>query len=80
MASEKKIRLYPNPTKNTMIIEGLDSTVQDIHIYNVLGLGVNQEITTNQKRGDRLVLDLSSLPMGVYFITIEEESYKIFKQ
>jgi len=80
MVSEKKIRLYPNPTKNTMIIEGLDATAQDIRIYNVLGAEVGQEIPTNQKQDDRLELDLSSLPMGVYFITIEGKSYKVFKQ
>jgi hypothetical protein len=79
MASEKKIRLYPNPTKNTMIIEGIDATVQNIRIYNVIGTQVIQEIPTNKKQGDRLVLDLSSLPMGVYFITIKGKSYKVFK-
>jgi hypothetical protein len=74
------IRIYPNPTHNTLSIEGVDALKQDIRIYNVLGVEVGHEIPTNQKQDNRLVLDLSSLPMGVYFITIEGQSYKVFKQ
>jgi len=80
LASNSAIRIYPNPTQNTISIEGVDATIQDIRIYNVIGAEVSQAIPRVQKQGDKLVLDLSSLPMGVYFIKLEGQLFKVFKQ
>ena len=80
LASEKKISLYPNPTKNTILIEGLKYSDAQMRIYNMLGQEVGQEVPKSQNQDANLILDLSSLPTGVYFIRIGEQSFKVFKQ
>ena len=80
LALNTAIRIYPNPTQNVVTIEGIDAINQDIRIYNVIGAEVGQSIPRVQRQGDNFVIDLSSLPIGVYFIKVEGQSFKVFKK
>jgi surface protein len=54
--------VYPNPAKSILYIEGNQNSVNS-SIYNLLGKEVISSNSTNR-------IDVSSLPKGVYFITI----------
>ena len=59
---QDKIRVYPNPTKNKLFIQGLPNPSK-ISIYNVLGESVVSE--TNSKE-----IDVKKLPLGIYILKI----------
>ena len=59
---QDKIRVYPNPTKNKLFIQGLPNPSK-ISIYNVLGESVVSE--TNSKE-----IDVKKLPLGIYILKV----------
>lgn len=73
-SKEAKVRLYPNPVQNQLMLDGLgqfDGKLQ-IEIYNTLGKQVyssrfdaHQEVIT--------IRNLSSLPHGIYILNVQGE-------
>ena len=57
----QQISLYPNPAKETVMIDGLE--VVEIQVYNNLGQLINSVKGTN-------VVSVSGLPEGVYLLRI----------
>jgi hypothetical protein len=58
------VKAYPNPTRNTFTLQGLDERqVEAIHIYNAQGIESKGEIP-----GQSMQFDLSSRPPGIYII------------
>lgn len=67
------IALYPNPTQNIVHI----STPDNIHVevYSTLG----NRLLVQQLIGNDKQVDLSNFSAGMYYIRIEDETFKIFK-
>jgi hypothetical protein len=66
---EKGIKLYPNPTKNTVNIklpENIEVTVNSIKIANSLG-----QIVIEYKADQINTIDVNKLQTGIYFINIK---------
>ncbi len=63
-------RLYPNPASQNITIETTNANQQDavVKLVNMLGQTLSQN-TLSQ----RLTLDISSYPAGVYFVTVESQ-------
>ncbi|MDL2315210.1 leucine-rich repeat protein [Bacteroidales bacterium OttesenSCG-928-C19] len=66
------VRVYPNPTTGKIEIEAL-SLPNDIKVFNIIG-----ELIIDIK--NQSSIDLSSYPNGIYFIQIDNSTYKIIKQ
>jgi hypothetical protein len=70
-----KIRLYPNPAKNSFQIKGIEglSNVKNfkIRIYNRLGENVYEADDYNEK------IELPLIPSGVYLIKIMSNSVQV---
>ncbi len=66
--------VYPNPFSNTLTISG-EETIQNICIFNLLGIKVD-EFTINNKKA---VLDLSELEDGMYIVEIISKNGKSIK-
>lgn len=64
------IQIFPNPTSKNVIIEGNFDNV-NIQIINHLG----QIVQVHSKVDLPLILDISQLPGGLYFVLIEDYSY-----
>lgn len=56
--------ITPNPTDGTVSIMGAD--LHEIEVYNVVG----QKVLERQNEGETMVLDMASLPSGMYFVNI----------
>ena len=69
------IKLYPNPTKNNLIISNQEA-ISQIQIYNISGqLLLNQEFNLNQ-----INLDISKYSSGIYFVNVfVNDKSKLFK-
>ena len=61
------VRLYPNPTKGILNIEG--NGEMTISVINVLGQKVLETAAT-----DNAAIDLSGLGEGIYMVRIETEN------
>ena len=59
--------IYPNPTKDKVIIEGLG--IYQVRVFNMMGQEI-QNLNVNQ---DRVTIDLAAQPSGFYFIEIMSE-------
>jgi hypothetical protein len=71
-----KFAIFPNPTNGKLNIHTLDDATKSSYILldplgKVLIKGnINEELTT---------IDLSLLPKGIYFLTIDEKENQIIK-
>lgn len=69
--------LYPNPAKNTVSLRSENFEIESVAILDLNGSLINNYNTSNNKN---LVLDVSSLNSGVYFVKITAvngmQSYK----
>ncbi len=70
-----KIKVFPNPAKNEIIISGIDGIKSDFGIYNMLGKIVIKGKTTEGK-----AINVSDLSTGIYVIKIGDYITKFIKQ
>ena len=64
---DANVYIYPNPTKGTFTIEGLVS-VAEVEIYASYG-----KIVFTDNMYDRELIDLSTLPKGVYLVKVRDK-------
>ncbi len=68
--STSRFRIYPNPTKEILMISGLSNSRASIEINNVIG----EKILSLQTNSiNELPLNVSKLPEGIYFLRINDE-------
>jgi len=64
---DSEISVYPNPAKDKVVIEGIEST--EVKVYNALGQLVNTVKDSNE-------INVSGLPDGVYLLRIKDADGK----
>ena len=62
--------IYPNPATATVTIVG--EGLRQIEITDMLG----QRVATHQAEGPQAIIDISTLPTGIYFVGITDENGK----
>ena len=75
-----QIEIYPNPLTNEIIITGNANELKEVLIYNTLGRNVTS--VTNQVilNETQLVIDISQLSSGIYYVKTKTTAYKVYKQ
>ena len=71
--SNESFKLYPNPVEDYLYIQSSDTTIKNIDIYNILGKKIYSISSENS-------LDMSSYSAGIYFIKVNNSTFKIFKK
>jgi hypothetical protein len=71
----KRLRVYPNPVSNTLIVENTEGG--NFQIINLLG---QQVLSSKTPASGAVGLDVSTLPQGTYFIKVGTEQAKFIKQ
>ena len=75
------IEIYPNPTKNNIIVSGNISELEQIKVYNSLGQDVSAFVSiTGNNELEATVVDLSKLIAGIYYLKTKTTSNMIYKQ
>jgi len=74
-----QLKIYPNPTTRELKIESGELRIEHIDIYDVEG---RKQITESrkQKAEREIVIDISHLPAGVYFVKVMTEQGGITKK
>ena len=73
------IRLYPNPASDKLIIEGNNSDLKDIRIYDSSGHDVTAQVYIYSKNNSRILMDISGLSTGVFFIKTGKSTKRFYK-
>lgn len=72
------MEVFPNPTKGLLNIQNTD--IQHVVIYNITG----QKVFEQTLNGDKVVINLTSLPKGIYMMNVTtkegNETIKVVKQ
>ena len=63
-----KIQVYPNPTQGQLHLSANNGAFA-YQIHNLLG----QQVTAGEAHEGTILLDLSSYPKGIYFVTLQQE-------
>ena len=71
--SNETFKLYPNPVEDYLYIQSSDTTIKNIDIYNILGKRIYSSTSENR-------LDMSSYSAGIYFVKINNSTFKIVKK
>ena len=72
-------KIYPNPTKNQLIIDCRDAmhcVSTNVEIYNVVGQLLQSKIVNLQSK---TTIDISHLANGMYFLKVDNKVVKIIK-
>jgi hypothetical protein len=63
------IDIFPNPNHGEFTVSGLDFLVNELEIHNAYGQLVYRKTATRRQE----TISISSIPSGVYFVTIKNE-------
>ncbi|MFT6728111.1 MAG: hypothetical protein ACI9RU_001735 [Litorivivens sp.] len=75
-----RIEIFPNPFYNQITILGSSAELKVIIIYNALGQNVTQLTEQIVKNETLLVVDLSRLNSGIYYVKTKTTAHKVSKQ
>lgn len=70
------VRVFPNPTAETLVVEGLLAEDGQVRLYNQQG----QLVKTGAAGDGRTTLDVSDLPAGSYLLLCNDEAFKVIKE
>jgi len=77
--TSSEILVYPNPTCGQLRITNYELRILGVEVYDVFGRMQNAECR-KQKAGGEVVVDISPLPTGVYFVRIFTEKGMVNKK
>jgi len=78
--SDDLITIFPNPTKNKITIKSNSLKINSIKIFNSLGQELTNNVIFEVKSEHKIVVDLSELNIGIYFIQTGTSINKIIKE
>lgn len=77
---ETNFHIFPNPANNQITILAANSEFEEITIYNSLGQNVTILTQQNFENEGKLIIDLSKLSSGIYYLKSKTTAYKVYKQ
>lgn len=75
MISQLQDIIYPNPTSDFVVIENEKLKIKYVSIYDIYGKEVLSQ--KSQDKDQKYTIDLSSLPQGIYIISISTDKQTI---
>ena len=74
------LRIYPNPSQDRLTIEGEPDELATLEIHDALGKEQTHRARVINAEKKKLVLDLSGLNAGVYFLKTKNGVHKLIKR
>ena len=79
-----KTKIYPNPTTGELTIDNgvlnlIQETIDNVEIFDIYGKMQNAECRMRNAEG-KVVINISNLTAGTYFIKLGNETVKVVKQ
>lgn len=73
-------KIWPNPTKDQITIEGKQLELESLQVFNSMGQNLTNEVNIIEQAEHRSVLTFSSLKSGVYYIKTGNTFHRVYKQ
>jgi len=80
---ELRITVYPNPTTGQLTIDNGQLTIDNVEVYDIYGKKTSYSLTLLPSYSlltDEVVINISHLPNGIYFIKIQTDKGLINKK
>ena len=74
-ASGSAINIFPNPTQSSITVISSEP-ISSIVITNTLG----QKVFSRAYNDKKIIINMQDLPVGVYYLKINDNNYKVFKE
>jgi 5-hydroxyisourate hydrolase-like protein (transthyretin family) len=75
---ELRITVYPNPTTGELKIENGELKINNVEIFDIFGRNVG--MYRIRPENEEVVLNISHLPAGVYFVRIQTEAGEVMRK
>ena len=72
--------MFPNPTSSQITIVGNSSELEKVAIYNTVGQNVTILTQQIENNGTRVVIDITQLSSGIYYIKTETTANRLYKE
>ncbi|MBL3658955.1 T9SS type A sorting domain-containing protein [Fulvivirga sediminis] len=76
----QEIQLYPNPAESHITIKGNEDELSKMEIYNSIGQDVTDLSSINADHVSAIVLDISALSNGLYYVKTKTITSLIYKK
>lgn len=74
------IKIYPNPAESQITVSSDVSNLTDLRILNVLGQDVTNLVNLKSNESQIIIVDLSNLETGIYFVNVNSKTTKVYKK
>ena len=74
------VNIYPNPALYKITINASSDELEEVSIYNTLGQNVTPNTSVTAENESEIVVDLSNLNSGFYYVKTKNTTSKICKQ
>jgi len=71
--------LYPNPAWDHFIIKYIGSQIENLKIINIIGQDVTKLVKVNIISNSSIMVDISDLHTGIYFVVTSSKNYIVYK-
>ena len=78
VVKNERISVFPNPTNGQLQITNYESQITNVEIFDLMGKNVFQLSTLNSQFSTQI--DISHLPVGIYFVKIKTETGVVTKK
>jgi hypothetical protein len=76
---EALLKVYPNPSTGLITLEGYLDNNNEFRMFDAGGQNVTHTLLIRELTSTSSIIDMSSLPSGLYFIRANDEAIKVFK-
>ena len=80
LKNQNSLEIYPNPAQNQITITGSETELDQLKICDILGVNIIDLTKFTSNNGSKLVIDLSNLNTGMYYIKTKTTTNKVYKQ
>ena len=74
------VRVFPNPTTGELRITNYELRIKDVEVFDVYGRKQKAERRKGEKENGKVVMDISELHSGIYFVKITTEKGAVTKK
>ncbi|NQY11102.1 MAG: T9SS type A sorting domain-containing protein, partial [Flavobacteriales bacterium] len=78
--ANSKLFIFPNPTNDYIAVFGTSLIYENIRIYDMLGREVTNQTTFVEENDQKVIIDLSNLAKGMYYVKTSNGGSKILKE